>query len=236
MAYTTTKEDALPLPPHQQEMISACKSGDLKALKQQFILHSIKKGSLGMTYLSAIQSSHSGPPPTTTLIAAAIENSQPAILKFLLTTHPSVSVQCSSIVTPALRHSNMTVFRLLATQTPGIVNWEHDDHITTTITQACEFASDELILWLLDHGADPDGGGIIFFPQALNMAIVKGRSMRVVKKLVEKGARVRWWEMQSCVREGREDVLRLFWESGRLADRKAVDDKCLVGCVESARE
>ncbi|CZR65836.1 uncharacterized protein PAC_15736 [Phialocephala subalpina] len=120
--------------PHHRAMIDACVTGNLKDKPEDPV---------------------TDPPVTLDLILAAVKHKQTSTLKYVLEIYPTADISYSSVIPVALEYGNVSIFEILYKHDPKIVLGEDDAHVAILVHACRSFTSDEDIIWLLDHGADP---------------------------------------------------------------------------------
>jgi hypothetical protein len=215
--------DPRPLQDHQKAMIAACESGDLPALQQLFETHSVKRGDPPIQRYAP----ESGAPATWRLITAAVAHQHPSVVNFLLSTYPKVNIRHGTIVRAVLDDPDVETLEILQSHLDphsrpylgpsSIATFEWDDHCNTFLTEACRISEDWLIYYLLDHGANPSLGW--FHGGALHVAMVSSRSIKVIQKLFEKGARINLVTIGTAINHQRVDVLKLLFTDSKLSDQ-----------------
>ncbi|KAF2997144.1 hypothetical protein E8E13_005128 [Curvularia kusanoi] len=142
-----------------QKILDACTSGDVAALQQLFEANKIQNS--GPVYgISA-----SGPPSVNSMISTAITYGHVDVVSLILRTYSGRGVQFTGETIEALLyHPDLEILQILYEYDPSVVSYEWDSHTDTFITKACEQPPKKitpLLLWLIEHDADLEGG---YFP------------------------------------------------------------------------
>ncbi|KIW70323.1 hypothetical protein PV04_02606 [Phialophora macrospora] len=177
------------LPPHQEAMVEACKTGRMLELKKLFNEHHVKNGSQPISYYQAEQE---GAPATDLLFKAAISHGQQSIVRCLYSysTYPTYDFHNPCIVMALGTTRNIDMLKLICSYCPRIVSYSFDDHMTSMMSLAIAQAPENgpFIHFLLDHGAIfmNDGGYLVHGRDELGPAIEYNQPIDVIKKMIPK--------------------------------------------------
>lgn len=169
----------------QQTFLDACKAGDVVRLRKLFDHAGVNRGDRTITWLD---SKHSNSPPSTfSMLRAAISNSQVDVLKLLLETFPSACTDMQFLETASLLGSSanptLRILQVYHSFDPSIVDLYMDEKcLITLLMDYCQNGDPRIAEWLLENGADPNGGMMPVLRDALSSALSAGRSPSLVKK------------------------------------------------------
>jgi hypothetical protein len=193
-----------------QDMLNACTSGDVEALRRLFEVMDIRKGS------KPVYISHpNDPPPVNDLLEAAITNGNPGIVYLLLETYNRISFQ-GNVITALLEHPDLASLEALYNYDNQTVNFEWGDYRSTFVTEACKRPPEKiapLLLFLVEHDADLWTGG--FKPQlAIYWALCGDQVFEVIEAMVKKNGPVTCLVGYMAILRERADVLEFFIRFG----------------------
>lgn len=211
--HSQSPEDGDPsLSAHQRTMMDACASGDVQRLHELFNQNGVKRGDPPVEWrllqypkmIATVPAS--GPPSASQMVNTAVANQQPSILALLLTTYPSLSVQDDCILNAACANPDLDVFKMLHSRYPGIINHEEYSGFSTALIEACHSGNPLIPNYLLDHGANPELGGLRGMA-ALYSAVIAGQPVTLIAKMVDCGAILRSSAVAEAVRYRRIEQL-----------------------------
>ncbi|KAF2686366.1 hypothetical protein K458DRAFT_416666 [Lentithecium fluviatile CBS 122367] len=201
-----------------QDMLNACTSGDITALRRLFEAMDIRKGSEPV-YISTPNE----PPPINDLLEAAITNGNPGIVSLLLETYSGIQF-FGGVITALLNHPDLAILEALYNYDNRIVNFEWDDQVTTFVTEACKQPPEKiapLLHFLVEHDADLWTGGL---PSqfAVHAALCGNQALDVIEAMIKKGGLVSRQAAEQAVLRERADVLEFFIRCGVEGERDDV--------------
>jgi hypothetical protein len=205
-------------------MLDACSSGDMATLQRLFAEKGIQPGSKPIYGVYHDPKFYpQGPPATATveseipstweLLARAVAAKHVAIVKFILQTYPSFSLnQAPGVVHAVLDNPDPAVLQVLLDHEPGFASYSVDSGMRCFLTDACARPPETIVPVLhvlLDNGADVNdgwgpGGGALF------AAVLGGQPLEIIAKIVDKGGRISTGCILSAIRRGRADVVELL--------------------------
>jgi len=219
-------------------MLLACETGDLARLRQLFEAAGVHQGDpvvrpRWITYPNHIEAVPAcGPPTTSSLICKTIEHKQAALLSFLLATYPTFDPKNGAVLSAAFRNPDLDIFQILHTHCPSIVDCEDDDGIDSALIMALKLSQSPLLPgYLLDHGADPNNGGLGGVGP-LYWAVQYSQPLEVVKKMVEAGAEVKSIIVAAAVEKQDLELVKFFIDEWWCEDR----DCMLEWALKEARK
>jgi ankyrin repeat protein len=151
-------------------------------------------------------------------VIAAIKSSRFDILKLILDTYPSISLN-EEIVRGAVNTGSIPIFETLLAHDPSIINMQFDRRGTPFIVACMGRQKIEYLKFLLEAGADPNQDpDAAAFPLALVAALYADPA--VIDLLLYYGARLeRSGSLAAATRRGNETMLlRLLDRGARLED------------------
>lgn len=222
----------------KHQLLQACSNGDLCAVRAVFANLRVDTSTSSATQPSptsafyarrqstATTTSHPRPPTNLpisdirfllpTMLRLAVQHQHPEVMSYLFGTFPTLGVD-ERAVSAALEHRSTTIFSLLLTHDPSILNKPVGGHRGPPFCEALKTTTDSTLpSFLLDRGADPNLGGFGPVASSSNLAVaVRNQPLELIKKMLDFGADV--WD---------DDALN----AARLAKRRDV-----VKCLERAR-
>lgn len=192
-----------------QDMLNACTTGDVAALRRSFEAIDIQKVSKPV-YISTPDE----PPPTNDLLEAAITNGNANIVFLLLGNYEGIQFS-GGVITALLNHPDLEILEALYKYDNKIVNFEWDDH-STFVTEACKQPPEKitpLLHFLVEHDADLWTGGLPY-SFAVHAALDGNQASSVIEAMIKKGGPVYRQAMRLAVLRERADVLEIFIRYG----------------------
>lgn len=183
----------------ERAMQKACTAGDL------------------LTLQDLLRDNHQQNPNIHGLLTTAITSQNTAIVAYLLSTYPNISLsQHIDIVQYVLSSSDISILQILLAHDPNFASISLDYGMRCFLTEACfcpPARIEPLIHVLLDTGADVNdglgpGGG------ALLASLEGGQSKDIVLKIVKKGGEVSNRVIYAAAKKSRVDVLPLLLRVG----------------------
>ena len=224
---TESRDEAQEGIQRQQKILAACTAGNLDEFRQLLAAAGAKPGDAPIeptwsSYPSDFNPvPSSGPPATSTLLAHAVIHARINILAHLLAIYPTAPV--NTVLGSALAHPDLATFKLLHARDPSIVNHEFEDKTTALMTACRDGAVNPLLpTFLLEHGADPNESGL-GLTGPLVFAVQYGQPLSLIKKMVDKGARVTTASINVALRDRRFDVARYFLEKCRIDNEQDLE-------------
>ena len=162
------------------QLIDACASGDVCRLKT--LLPTINKE----CDLSVIDESRL---PITQMFITAVAQKRHVILEFLLDSFSQWYARSPGVLRTAFENPDLSVFKLLHSRYPFIVNEAFDCSNSSALMEACAGGDPLIPHYLIDNGADVNEGG---FPGCgpLYAAVSQKQPLDLVEKMVESGAEI----------------------------------------------
>ena len=189
-------------------LISLCASGDV---------HS-QKTLLGFTeggpHKSAVQTTQL---PNFDMLEAAVANKQAVILELLLLRYPLWRIYCPRYLDLAYVNPHYQTFSLLHVCAPNIVNMEFDRERSTTLIESCRSGEPTIPHYLIDCGADVNGGTFSNYGP-LYAAVTYKQPLSLIQKLIEKGATVNRSAILAAILRQELPILRLVLAHGFSSD------------------
>ncbi len=193
-------------PTTRDQILQACSDGDLSTLRALFTKLDIHAGH------PPIKPQHYGQesigrtlPFTSEMLEAATRNRHAEIISHIFTTFPTSSVP-HSVISAALKNKDISIFSLLLTQDPAILNTELGDHQGPPLSFAVWGSDPSFADFLLDQGADPNLGGL--GPLSNLCLAVRAQPVELIRKMVERGANVHdVAAIKQATEAGRKDVV-----------------------------
>ena len=202
------------MPVHQQEMMEACETGDVRKLQRLF-------GTLGVrTRNSTVQrvvdvSDRTGPPTTFEMLNTAIVHNRPMIVQLLLRIYPDTCVESDTLLGATRANPDLPTLKILCSHQPSIVNYamcKDDLRLDTLLLDYCHYGDPRQAAYLLDNGADPNEGGLPHFGGPLTDAITSGQPPSLIHKFIQCRARILPLHAIFAVRDRRTDILEVLLE------------------------
>ena len=189
--------------PEAPQLIDACTTGDLCSLKRL----------LGFTKERPDDTPIEEQLPQLKMVEATITHKQSAVLEFLILTYPRWNI-CSHYWLRTLfahpHYQTFSVFHACYPCYPGLIN-EEIDHFNTPLITSCEGGNPLIPDYLIDAGADVNGGRML---GALSFALECGQPLPLVRKLIERGAKVNRMDIDAAIRRQDLSILELILSAG----------------------
>ena len=192
-------------------MIEACANGDLDRLQLLFNEIGFEPGDECIETRNVESESL----PTFFMVRTAIENRNASILSLLLNMFPSFSVNEENLLQAAVDYPDIEVFKLLHCRYPNITNHEGPRENCGMLLAACSSGNPLLPEYLLDHGANPEVGGIAG-QGPLYTAVIRDLPSSLIQKMVQCGGVVRLVVLSAAIEHQRIDVLPFLLERWHL--------------------
>ena len=192
-------------------MLHACSTGDISELQKLFDAAEVMRGSTP-TQRTIDPIDLSGPPATSDLLHTAVTHNQPAVLQLLLKTYPSACVSTDVLLSSTFANPDLPTLEVLRRHDPSIVNYFMDgnDGLDTLLTDYCRSGDPLRPTYLLDNGADPNLGGLLYLWGPLLTAIVSNQPPLLISKMIECNAKVQSLHVTYTIRESRVDILDMI--------------------------
>jgi ankyrin repeat protein len=178
-------------------LLNAAQAGDVEDLRDLGAAEPEKLRAIGLTVED--------------LLAAAAATNQTTVVQFCVTCGAKITPQVESA---ACNGSGVEVYRLLLPL--GMPQLNETLHTSGgVVVQAVSNNDIALLTYLLENGADPDGGGRFEWMPAIAVAIEEGKDIEVLKLLDRYGADVkRKGLLALAANEGRVDIVEYLLKAG----------------------
>lgn len=214
----------------EQDIIEACAAGDIDKIKPYLEQCSIREPGH-----PNYNPSH---PPSYDFLRAAISHKKSSLLEYLLTFFPYVDLTRDVLLEAALQNPDLDTFRVIHSHNRGVVSHEYD-YVRNILMEACSGGNPLIPSYLLDHGANPEYGGLGGHGGPLESAVQHGQPIQIIKKMVEYGAYIREHHQYLALYLRRLDVLEFLLTSGSYDPRgkllehaRETGDKTIIALVE----
>jgi hypothetical protein len=194
-----------------EEILDACASGDVAALRRLFQVMAIRKGSKPV-YIETSDKE----PPIDSMLVAAITNGNLDIVSYLLETYENIKFYDSvGVIMALLHHPDLAILEALYKHDSDIVNFQWDNYRSTFLTEACEQPPEKigpLIRFLVEHDVElwiPEGIRVRV-DGAIYEALCGNQANDVIEAMIRKGGPVGLPAAKLAVGRERVDVLELF--------------------------
>ncbi|TAQ91371.1 hypothetical protein B7494_g337 [Chlorociboria aeruginascens] len=180
-----------------EEIIDACKTGDLTNLK---------------SLLTSPDHSSQPNPTTQEMLQTATAHNQPLIMRFFFTHNPHPSSLITRDIILASLTGGVEAFKVLREIKPNITHYSFG-HAGDMLGHAIRKNDFEFVEFLLAKGVDPNKS--LFLDKAAIEVAAAHSTKEIVRTLLAHGARVEGTNaLLSAVWNSRPDVLRLLLEDG----------------------
>ncbi|KAF2668528.1 ankyrin [Microthyrium microscopicum] len=178
-------------------LLNAAETGDVEKLRDFGASEPEKLQALGLTIED--------------LLAAAATTNQTDVVQFCITSGAKITPQVESAASSG---TGVEVYEILLPLGLPQLN----ESLRTSGGVVVRAVSDDdiaLLTYLLENGADPDGGGRFEWMPAIAVAIEEGKDLEIIKLLARYGADVkRKGLLAMAANEDRVDVIEYLLESG----------------------
>lgn len=206
----------------RQAAFDACSSGDTSTLLRLFEENGIQPTN-GPVRRWFIGSKAPPPPPDYIsefsipnpydLLERAVVAKQPAIIKLIFITYPSISLaQMSDIVEAILANPHGPTLQALVDHQPSFASFSVDYGLRSFLTEACSNRSEDIvpvIHVLLDAGGDVNdgwgpGGG------AMWRALLADQPFEIIQKIADMGGIISYRCVGTAITQDRPDVFEML--------------------------
>ncbi|KAL8717363.1 MAG: hypothetical protein Q9225_005382 [Loekoesia sp. 1 TL-2023] len=191
-----------PPTPAEQDIIDACANGDLTAVERFLEDRGWKDHAPDNLHVYR-------------MVLAAISHKRASIVNLLLDASPEQDFNGTRILFAALENPDLDTFKAIHSHNPNIVRYEYNQYqCDNPLVDACRCGGGDPSIpkFLLDHGADPNEGGLLK-SGAFYDAVYHGQPLWIIQNMVERGAVISSLMTGLAIQLQRVDVVRYFLEN-----------------------
>ncbi|KAL8717364.1 MAG: hypothetical protein Q9225_005383 [Loekoesia sp. 1 TL-2023] len=214
----------------ERDIIEACAAGDIDKIKPY-----LERCNIREPEHPDYDPSH---PPRYDFFRAAILHKKSSLLEYLLKCFPHIDLTGDVLLEAALQNPDLDTFRVIHSHNSGVVNHEYNP-IRNILMESCCGGDPLIPSYLLDHGVNPEYGGLGGHGGPLDYAVQHGQPIEIIKKMVEHGAYIRGRHQCMALYLRRLDVLELLLARGSydphgklLEQARETGDTTIIAMVE----
>lgn len=188
-----------PPTPAEREIIDACANGDLTAVERFLEDRGWKDHAPDNLHVYR-------------MVLAAISRKRASIVNLLLDASPEQDFNGTRILFAALENPDWNTFKVIHAHYPNIVRYEYNHYqCDNPLIDACRCGDGNPCIpkFLLDHGADPNEGGLLR-SGAFYYAVYHGQPLWIIQNMVGRGAVISSLITRLAIQLQRVDVVRYF--------------------------
>lgn len=212
------------------QILAACESNDLPALKYIFEVDSVRHGWNMVQVKNARYQ-------TDCFVIAAIANSNRDMVEYLLSVYNDGDLcDVPGLKSAFLHHPCADLLNIVVRRSPQLLtynNFPHSPFLHDALEQRITSPGDDLhrlIHAALDLGADPNFNISPLGPGGLYLAMLRDHPFDIVKKLRDKGAILSRYAFHEACRKGNFRAIRLFMGGDIPNEKKLIN---AVACIHN---